>query len=162
MDLERYSASAYGYCDRSRTILSHFEQCRHQLFYAAFALRCSIEAFLYDYMDFLHDGELPKKLRRLYLANDLREEILALEPHFTKRVEFENLIDRAMGLDVVRIPVPDLTGLGQLYGRLGGYLHIRKNEMDNEEWDTLEVLIRRLAASGPLGSELITVPSRSK
>ena len=87
MDLERYSASAYGYCDRSRTILSHFEQCRHQLLYAAFALRCSIEAFLYDYMDFLHDGELPKKLRRLYLANDLREEILALEPHFTKRVD---------------------------------------------------------------------------
>lgn len=146
MNFQSYSASAYGYWDRSRTILSHFERCRHQLIYAAFELRCSIEAFLYDYLDFLHDGELPKKLRKLYLAKDLRAEILTIEPHFAKRVEFENLIHRAMGLDVVVIPVPDLTRLGYLYGRLSEYLHIPKGEMDNMKWNALEALINEAQA----------------
>jgi hypothetical protein len=85
---------------------------------------------------------LSAKLRKFYLAKDLKAELLAIEPDFEKRVEFENLIHQAMGLEVVNIPVPDLSRLGQLYGRIGGYMHIQKEEMDNARWDELEQLVK--------------------
>ncbi len=146
MDFERYTTSAYGYWDRSRRILSQFEQSRHALFYAAYELRCAIEAFLYDYLYFLHDGDLSKNLRKLYSTGDLRAEILKFDPHFEKRIEFDNLVHEAMGVGVVKIPVPDLPRLGRLYGALSQYVHIQKDEMDRDgstiRWDELQALVK--------------------
>ena len=142
MDFERYGTSAYDYWDRSRSILGAFEQSRHQLFYAAYELRCAIESFLFDYLVFLRDGDLSAKLRKLYLAKDLKVEILNIDPHFTKRIEFENLVHQAMGLIVINIPTPDLTRLGELYGKIGAYMHIQKSNMDTAQWQALEQLVK--------------------
>ena len=143
MDFEGYTTSAYGYWSRAREILSKFEQSRHQLFYAAYELRCAMEVFLFEYLEFLRDGDLTAKLRKLYSEKDLKAAILKIEPHFTKRIEFSNLIHRAMGLDVVNIPVPDLARLAEYYGRIGGYMHIQKQEMDSDGWNDLETLIKQ-------------------
>jgi hypothetical protein len=142
MDYERYETSMYGYWDRSRRIISQIEQCRHQLFYAAYELRCAIEAFLYDYLHFLREGESSNKLKKLYSAKDLKIAILKIDPHFERRIEFDNLMHEGMGLDHIRIPSPDLTQLSNLYGRLGGYMHIQKNEMNITEWTEFEMLVK--------------------
>lgn len=142
MDYERYDTSMYGYWVRSRRIVSQFEQCRHQLFYAAYELRCAIEAFLYDYLHFLREEESSKKLKKLYLAKDLKIAILKFDPNFEKRIEFDNLVHEAMGIYHIKIPSPDLTQLSNLYGKLGGYMHIRKNEMSITEWTEFEKLVK--------------------
>jgi hypothetical protein len=146
MDFERYSTSAYSYWDRSRRLLNDFEQSRHKLFYAAYELRCAIEAFLYDYLYFLRDGQLSKALKKLYLAEHLKQAIYDLEPDFEKRIEFNNLVHAAIGLNIIEIPIPDLDMLGSLYGRLGGFMHIQKEAMDSDgsatRWLELEQLVK--------------------
>ena len=146
MDYERYRSDAYGYWDRSRRGLNDFELSRHKLFYVAYELRCAIEAFLYDYLSFVHDGELTKKLNRLYSAKDLKAAILRIEPSFEKRIQFDNLIHESMGFSVVNIPVPDLNRLGMIYGKLGKYMHIQKEMMDDDDlkkWFDLESLVKQ-------------------
>jgi hypothetical protein len=146
MDFERYSISTYSYWDRSRQLLNDFEQSRHKLFYAAYELRCAIEAFLYDYLYFLHDGPLPPNLNKLYLAKRLSKAIHDLEPDFERRIEFNNLVHAAMGLSVIQIPVPDLDHLGSLHGRIGAFMHIQKEAMDSDgsatRWLELEKLVK--------------------
>lgn len=146
MDFERYSTSAYAYWDRSRRLLNDFEQSRHKLFYVAYELRCAMEAFLYDYLYFLRDGQLSKALKKLYLAEDLKHAICDLEPDFEKRIEFNNLIHSAIDLTVINIPIPDLGRLGTLYGRIGGFMHIQKEAMDSDgsatRWRELEGLVK--------------------
>jgi len=145
MDYKRYRSDAYGYWDRSRRGLNEFELARHKLFYVAYELRCAIEAFLYDYLSFIHDGELTKKLNKLYSAKNLRAAILRIEPYFEKRIQFDNLIHESMGFSVVNIPVPDLNRLGKIYGKLGSYMHIQKELMDDDDlkkWVDLESLVK--------------------
>jgi hypothetical protein len=146
MDFDRYSTSAYSYWDRSRRLLNAFEQARHQLFYAAYELRCAIEAFLYDYLYFLHDGQLSKENLKKYLEKDLKKAIRKFEPDFEKRIEFDNILHAVMGLSIIEIPVPDLDRLGYLYGRIGGFMHIQKEAMDSDgsatRWLELENLVK--------------------
>lgn len=146
MDFERYSTAAYAYWDRSRRLLNDFEQSRHKLFYAAYELRCAIEAFLYDYLYFLREGQLSKALKKLYLAAHLKHAIYDLEPDFEQRIAFNNLIHDAMGFGVVNIPVPDLDELGKFYGHIGAFMHIQKEAMDSDgsatRWLELEKLVK--------------------
>jgi hypothetical protein len=146
MDFERYEISAFAYWNRSRELLSEFEQSRHKLLYSAYELRCAIESFLYDYLCFLHDAQLSKTLEKLYLAKDLKNAIRNIEPDFEQRIAFNNLIHLAMGLDVVNIPVPDLDKLGELYGRIGAFMHVQKEAMDSKgsdtRWAELEKLVK--------------------
>ena len=146
MDFEKYNVSAFAYWNRSRELLNEFEQSRHRLFYSAYELRCAIESFLYDYLYFLRDGQLSKSLKKLYLAEHLKNAIRELEPDFEQRIAFNNLIHLAMGLDVVNIPVPNLDKLGELYGRIGAFMHVQKEAMDSNgsdtRWAELEQLVK--------------------
>jgi hypothetical protein len=146
MDFEKYNISAFAYWNRSRELLNEFEQSRHKLFYSAYELRCAIESFLYDYLYFLRDGQFSKSLKKLYLAEHLKNAIRELEPDFEQRIAFNNLIHLAMGLDVVNIPVPDLDRLGELYGRIGAFMHVQKEAVDTNgsdtRWAELEQLVK--------------------
>lgn len=150
MDFDRYSTSAYAYWNRSRRLLNDFEQARHQLFYVAYELRCAIEAFLYDYLGFLRDGELPKALEKIYRAKHLRDAIYDLEPDFEESIAFNNIVHAAMGLKFIQIPVPDLDELNSLYGRIGAFMHVQKEAMDGEgseaRWMELEALVKEAQA----------------
>jgi len=146
MDFEKYNVSAFAYWNRSRELLNEFEQSRHRLFYSAYELRCAIESFLYDYLYFLRDGQLSKSLKKLYLAEHLKNAIRELEPDFEQLIAFNNLIHLAIGLDVVNIPVPNLDKLGELYGRIGAFMHVQKEAMDSNgsdtRWAELEQLVK--------------------
>jgi hypothetical protein len=146
MQFEPYRTSAYAYWDRSRRLLNDFEEARHKLFYVAYELRCAIEAFLYDYLSFLGDGNLTKELEKLYRAKSLKQAIHRIEPDFEHRIAFGNLIHRAIGLNVIQIPVPDMDKLSVLYGRLGSFMHLQKEVIESESresrWVELEEVVK--------------------
>ena len=162
MNFNRYSTSPFAYWERSRELLNEFEQSRHKLFYSAYELRCAIESFLYDYLYFLRDGQLSKSLKKLYLAERLKNAIRELEPDFEQRITFNNLVHSAMGMDVINISIPDLDKLGEFYGRIGAFMHVQKEAMDSNGSDTRWLELENLVKDTQAFMHDLVHPQKSK
>jgi hypothetical protein len=146
MESQRYSTSSYAYFKRAKHLTDDFEEARQKLFYIAYELRCSIEAFLYEYLCFYHDDNLSRKLKKLYKAKDLTSAIRNVEPDIEKRIEFVNIVYAVMDMRPMNVPVPDMDKLGLFYGQIGNFMHIQKNAMDSDgaeiQWGQLEKLVK--------------------
>lgn len=105
------------------------------LFYAAFEFRCCIEQTLRVYLELLGHENWSKQLEKMYLANDLKKKILSLEPEFNKKLEFVDILIRAVGnKGAFQL---DLDELDKLYGRIGGYMHAQvkpPKTVENPKW----------------------------
>lgn len=150
MNFDRYSTSSYAHLNRAQQLLIDFEEARHKLFYMAYELRCSIEAYLYEYLCFYHDNNLSKKLKKLYRANDIVSAIRDMEPDIERRIEFANIVYAAMDMRLIILAIPDMNKLGMFYGQIGDFMHIQKEAMDSDgadtRWSQLETLVKDVIA----------------
>ena len=100
--------------------------------------------------------DLSKNQRKQYLANDLKNTVLKIEPDFIVKLQFAKALCEAAELGVPFI-VPDLDDLNEIYGRLGAYLHAIKSPLEtfeSREWweELLQLLDRSKTTLGPLVS----------
>lgn len=138
MTIDRYEITAAAYFRRASANLSAFHGDPAILFYSALEFRYCIERLLFEYMILIKLNNIQKSMEKLYLARDLKNKILEIEPEFVEKLEFINFYLSALDISE-KVFIPDLGILNKYYGRLGNYLHLQKRPektCDNPDWWT--------------------------
>jgi hypothetical protein len=159
---EIYDVTASGHLRRAVMLRNRLMKVNPMQFalYAALELRNAIERLLFEYLVIIHGGEnVSKKMEKEYRAYSLRKRIENVEPEFQKKIEYMDLMLRAVGMTVA--VVPDVDALSTLYSRLNDYLHAWKRPEETAQkrvwwsglWQTLDETERLLTQilSGTIG-----------
>ena len=123
---EIYDVTASGHLGRAVLLRDRFIKINPMQFglYAALELRNAIERLLFEYLVLIHGEKISKNLEKEYRADSLSRRIEAVEPELQKKIEYMNLMLRAV--DMPLAVVPNLDALSNLYGCLNNYLHAWK------------------------------------
>jgi hypothetical protein len=123
---EIYDVTASGHLARAILLRNRFIKINPMQFglYAALELRNAIERLLFEYLVLIHGENVSKKMEKEYSADNLSKRIEAVEPELQKKIEYMNLMLRAVNMPLA--VVPDLDALSNLYSRLNNYLHAWK------------------------------------
>lgn len=157
-----YDVTAAGHLARSISLRLNFMQVNPLQFalYSALELRNAIERLLFEYLVIIQGGEnVSKKMENEYSADNLKKRIEAVEPELQKKIEYMNLMLRAIGAPPA--VVPDLKVLSDLYARINNYLHAWKRPQKTAQkrewwaglWQTLDETERLLTQilGAPIG-----------
>lgn len=136
-----YRIGARDYLRRAATLLSQEALPREQLFYAAFEIRCGVEARLQDYLE-VRD-EVAKKLKSGW---EIAKMAAGLERVFESgdtiaQLAYENEKTGEVAYSLFYTPVTKR--LQEVTGRLGGFLHAKqKLHADGDPyWTDFRVLL---------------------
>lgn len=125
--MPNYNISPVGYWKRFRRDIEihNATQDRSYLFYAALELRYTIEAILFYYLSLVGDRTLPKSVRKLYNAKNLKLAIIQYDPLFLYKLDFVEMC-HFYRRELQGFVKPDIDLLSDVYGDLGNYLHAQK------------------------------------
>jgi hypothetical protein len=128
-----YGVSARAYLERAKERL--LEDSKESLFYAAFELRCSVEARQSEYIDAMKNYARMKKTRSWEVNKSQKE----LERVFRGRTKIVRIQIMGEKDDLIHESyyTPVQRKLARNTGRLGIYLHVmdRYRDEDDEWWD---------------------------
>ena len=141
-----HGISARAYFNRSYNLYPSAAENRNILFYCALELRCAIERVLFEYLSHIRSGSLAKNESKLWSAETLKAAIFTIEPEFSKKIEFLNLVLKARDIKT-QFSVPDLEKISRDYGLLNNYLHAQKRRahmIDAKWWLAFRRLIESI------------------
>ena len=126
-----FSPSEYLIRCKSNVELHNQTQNKAYLFYAALELRFTIESVMFYYLWILNKKRLTKSQQKLWHAQDLKREILEIDPLFPYRLDFIALA-AYLGGDLDKTVKPDFGLLTKSWAKLGNYLHSQKHPLSNK------------------------------
>ncbi len=119
------------------------EKLADYFIYSALEFRNCIERVLFEYLYLMGHNAWNAKWEKEYRATRLKDMIIEIEPEFAEKIQFANLLLKALGSPPIFII--DLDAFSRMYGKLGNYLHAYKNSETTADcrqwWGSLDQLL---------------------
>lgn len=157
--MSKYFINAINYLDRANKVFDL--DYKDTWFYAAFEIRCGVEARMREYLE--HQKGVSAKMKQGWKPAGLAKNIEKVFKCGEKEAHFSFHAEDADSLTLVYRPVP--LELRKAAEKLGNYLHAtRKGFFEKQDyWDAFQKLLERglELLEYSLNSELLGVPMRN-